>query len=141
MSSLQISSADLVMSKFEIWIFILIISENSLWKMEKNAKRRTNRFPSNIQHSNFFLTKSADFEDVNLTNQNERFHLSFSLFFLFHQKLNSLQLNYIHMLSWLKVRKSRKQIMVSSILPRKEIWDNFSVHKIIPKLLFRLSDL
>ena len=61
-----------------------------------------------------------DCEDANLTNQNERFHPSFSLFFLFHQKLNSLQLNYIHMLSWLKVRKARKQIMVSSILPKKK---------------------
>ena len=35
----------------------------------------------------------------------------------------------VHLRNILKVRQSQKQIMVSSILPKKERWDNFQYIK------------
>ena len=42
----------------------------------------------------------------------------------------------------LKVRQSRKQIMVSSILPKNERWDDFSYIKLSQHLFFeRIEDI
>ena len=54
-------------------------------------------------------------------------------------KLRKFQKFYIQ--DWLKVRKSRKQIMVSSILPKNERWDNFHYIKLSQRSFFgRIED-